>query len=60
LAYHKEGTHAIAFAYNIGSSREEGETDHVDGEELEIRSRWLATGGKDGRIAVWQLMDFLK
>lgn len=31
-----------------------------DEDEMEVKSRWLATGGKDSRIAIWQLMDFTK
>ena len=38
--------------------------DDEDGEfsdaEVETRKRWLAAGGKDGRISVWELMDFAK
>ena len=28
--------------------------------EIEARKRWLIAGGKDGRISVWELMDFAK
>ena len=28
--------------------------------EIEARKRWLVAGGKDGRISVWELMDFAK
>ena len=36
--------------------------DDDDAEEAErwrgVRSRWLATGGLDARVGVWELMDF--
>ena len=28
--------------------------------EIQARKRWLIAGGKDGRISVWELMDFAK
>ena len=28
--------------------------------EIEARRRWLIAGGNDGRISVWELMDFTK
>jgi hypothetical protein len=34
---------------------DEGETGKVKG-----RERWLVSGGKDGRVAVWELMEFEK
>lgn len=37
------------------SDDDEGETGKVKG-----RERWLISGGKDGRVAVWSLMDFEK
>jgi ASTRA-associated protein 1 len=55
LAYHKEGCYTVAFAHGISNSRST-EEDNED----EVNSTWLATGGKDGRIAIWQLMDFTK
>jgi hypothetical protein len=30
----------------------------MSGEEKARRSRWLVSGGKDGRVVVWALMDF--
>ncbi len=32
--------------------------DEMSTEEKARRSRWLVSGGKDGRVAVWALMDF--
>lgn len=34
------------------------EEDEMSGEEKARRSRWLVSGGKDGRVVVWALMDF--
>ena len=34
------------------------EDDEISGEEKARRSRWLVSGGKDGRVVVWALMDF--
>ena len=36
----------------------EDEDDEMSGEEKARRSRWLVSGGKDGRVVVWALMDF--
>jgi hypothetical protein len=30
----------------------------MTGEEKARRSRWLVSGGKDGRVVVWELIDF--
>jgi len=34
--------------------------DEFSRSEIEARKRWLIAGGKDGRISVWELMDFAK
>jgi ASTRA-associated protein 1 len=39
------------------SDADEGD-DEMSGEEKARRSRWLVSGGKDGRVVVWALMDF--
>jgi ASTRA-associated protein 1 len=36
----------------------EEEDDEMNGEEKARRSRWLVSGGKDGRVVVWGLIDF--
>ncbi len=37
---------------------ESDDDDEMSGEEKARRSRWLVSGGKDGRVVVWELMDF--
>lgn len=37
---------------------DEDGNDEMSGEEKARRSRWLVSGGKDGRVVVWALMDF--
>lgn len=36
----------------------DGDDDEMTREEKARRSRWLVSGGKDGRVVVWELMDF--
>jgi hypothetical protein len=40
-----------------GTADAESDSDDED-EGAEDRSRWLASGGKDARVALWCLMDF--
>jgi hypothetical protein len=60
LAYHKEACQAVAFAHNLVPAPVElhGERDDDDDNGTEERARWLASGGKDGRITLWPLIDF--
>ncbi|KAF8577783.1 WD40 repeat-like protein [Ramaria rubella] len=60
LAYHKEGCYAIAFACDMNKSElsQDKKDDTDDADDREERWRWLATGGKDARVSIWQLMDF--
>lgn len=39
---------------------DDDEDEEFSGSEIEARKRWLVAGGKDGRISVWELMDFAK
>jgi len=39
---------------------DEDEDEEFSSSEIEARKRWLIAGGKDGRISVWELMDFIK
>ena len=39
---------------------DDDEDDEFSNSEIEARKRWLVAGGKDGRISVWELIDFAK
>ena len=41
-----------------GDGDDDDDDDSLTGEEKARRSRWLVSGGKDGRVVVWELMDF--
>jgi WD40 repeat protein len=70
LSYHRESVHILAFA-NTRAFKEEGnevestieigeedsESEQED-ESAESRERWLVSGGKDRRVALWSLMEF--
>jgi hypothetical protein len=65
LEYHKGSCQALAFAHSVPElAREEGDDGELDSEdelgadERAARGRWLASGGKDARVAVWPLMSF--
>ncbi len=71
LKYHKTACQCLEFARRIPSTgvpeevpgREE--VDEDDGEEMsaaeiEERERWLVTGSKDSRVAIWSLLSFDK
>jgi hypothetical protein len=50
-------------AYSSSSSGTEEDTDEDEDDEMTMgektrRARWLVSGGKDGRVAIWELMDF--
>ncbi|EUC57621.1 WD-40 repeat protein laccaria bicolor-like protein, putative [Rhizoctonia solani AG-3 Rhs1AP] len=64
LEYFKESCFAMAFANEVledtfrpGSVDDEGRTSL---EASKARSRWLAVGGKTGRVAIWELDSFEK
>lgn len=38
---------------------DDDEDEEFSNSEIEARKRWLVAGGKDGRISVWELMDFV-
>ncbi|KAJ3991237.1 WD40-repeat-containing domain protein [Lentinula boryana] len=69
LKYHKDGCQALSFATMIRidpSSRykeqdedADEDEDMLDEEKLQ-RGRWLMSGGKDKRIAIWELISFEK
>jgi len=73
LAYHRDSVQALAFAQppipggddaeSVAETLELGaeDSEEEDGVELDgvpPRERWLASGGKDRRGALWGLMDF--
>jgi len=69
LPYHRDTCHVLAFANcppptsSSSSSRVENEEEESDDEADEAglvkgRDRWLATGGTDARVAVWELIGF--
>jgi hypothetical protein len=41
-----------------GDEDEDEDGDEMSAEEKAKRSRWLVSGGRDGRVTVWALMDF--
>ena len=43
-----------------GHDEDEDEDEEFSSSEIEARKRWLVAGGKDGRISIWELMDFAK
>lgn len=43
-----------------GVADDDDDDDEFSNSEIEARKRWLVAGGKDGRISVWELMDFIK
>jgi hypothetical protein len=63
LGYHKGSCQALTFAYlsaAITSDQANGvdSEDELDPEEHISRSRWLVSGGKDAKVAIWPLMNF--
>ncbi|KAH9972079.1 WD-40 repeat-containing protein [Lactifluus volemus] len=65
LIYHKGAVQTLAFAHACpsptrchGQTDDDDDDDEMSAEEKVRRSRWLVSGGKDGRVAVWALMDF--
>lgn len=50
-------TSAVVGEDGVGDDDDDEE---FGGTEIEARKRWLVAGGKDGRISVWELMDFTK
>ncbi|KAJ3995642.1 WD-40 repeat-containing protein [Lentinula boryana] len=69
LKYHKDGCQALSFATMIstdpGSRYKEQDQDADEDEDMldeekMQRGRWLMSGGKDNRIAIWELISFEK
>jgi WD40 repeat protein len=73
LEYHRESIHVLAFAHNpildssgtevestIELGNEEDSDDDENGGGGAHRERWLVSGSKDRRVALWELIDFTK
>ncbi|KAF8704698.1 WD40 repeat-like protein, partial [Rhizoctonia solani] len=64
LEHFKESCFAMAFANELlegmGNFRSIENEDNMSLDALEDRSKWLAVGGKTGRIAIWELDSFEK
>nr|ODN91015.1 WD-repeat protein [Cryptococcus depauperatus CBS 7855] len=66
LSSHRETVHAIAFAHHspmppVDVEDPESTIDLAEESDEEVenkRERWMASGGKDGKVALWSLMDF--
>ena len=57
------GPHARSTPASLEQGDDAGDDDEDEefsGSEVEARKRWLVAGGKDGRISVWELMDFTR
>lgn len=70
LDYHKDGCQSLAFASpfvepasthtRMGADEEDSDEEGIDAAEKTKRGRWLASGSRDGRVAIWALMNFEK
>ncbi|KAL5525622.1 hypothetical protein ACEPAG_6958 [Sanghuangporus baumii] len=72
LSYHTKSCQALVFAHSSALSSvpdanvsrvtedENDDEDDLTQEEKEARTRWLASGSQDCRIAIWQLISFSK
>lgn len=61
LKYHKDGCQALSFATTLSESPGlEQEEEFDDDDERLKRCRWLVSGAKDKRIAIWELISFEK
>jgi len=57
------GSHTGVMPASVGEADVAGNDDddeEFSSFEVEARNQWLIVGGKDGRISVWELMDFAK
>lgn len=51
---------ATSASAEAGDGTRDEDEDEFSDSEIEARKRWLVAGGKDGRISVWELIDFAK
>ncbi|EIW57400.1 WD-40 repeat-containing protein [Trametes versicolor FP-101664 SS1] len=64
LAYHKKNCQSIAFARAqpapaLNAGGEESDDEMTEQEKTD-RTRWLVSGGRDSRVAIWSLINFAK
>lgn len=70
LRYHKSVCQCVEFARDTGNRASSGdekieggdsdEEDEMSWEEKAERNRWLVSGAKDNRVAIWSLISFEK
>ncbi|KAF9474246.1 WD-40 repeat-containing protein [Pholiota conissans] len=73
LKYHKSACQCVEFAHQISTSTEqtspidaeeasdsEDEDEEMGPQEKAERARWLVSGSKDSRVAIWSLLNFGK
>jgi WD40 repeat protein len=73
LVYHRESVHVVAFAHvatvnaggnevestiELGDEDEDSDPEDAGDGQFVLRERWLVSGSKDRRVAMWELMDF--
>jgi WD40 repeat protein len=58
LAYHRTSCQTVCFARLCKPPLDDNDASSL--RDWEDTKNWLASGGKDGRIALWKLMDFTK
>ncbi|KIK57640.1 hypothetical protein GYMLUDRAFT_228597 [Collybiopsis luxurians FD-317 M1] len=62
LKYHRDGCQALSFATSISVDsippQDDDDDDDMLDEDKIKRGRWLISGGKDKRIAIWELISF--
>ncbi len=59
LTYHTGACQAVAFAHEAQSLESDDDEDMTRDEKV-ARSRWIAAGGIDHRLSIWELMSFEK
>lgn len=65
LSFHRDTCHVVTFAQApldqaAITAAENSDSDDEEANERaqETRKKWLVSGGHDGRVAVWELMEF--
>ena len=69
LSFHRKSVDRLAFAHPCVSAKSVAEDDSEDEDEdgymlttagKEKRGRWLISGDADGKVAIWELLNFSK